>query len=103
MRLDHLVILLGFFSCLSDCSEDCHSLRLQREDGVYLSFPSHHPAAGILLQPGSAFSVSVWVRVIEGRPVGLVSPVLDLVDTPSGMRYTGLVLPFVSSDQTLGL
>lgn len=62
----------------------CYALRLHRDTPLHLTLPqgvSRH-----LLTQGNQWSINIDVKFLEGRPGALVAPVLDLVDTPLGMR-----------------
>lgn len=84
-----LRFLLGFVLCIRAeiRSETCTALGFHRQSGNHVSFPLGHEATSLLLQNiGASWSMSLWLRVQAAHPSAIVSPILDLADTPLGLR-----------------
>lgn len=80
-------LTLLIFSIISGASGDepaLFALEFRRERAHHCLLPEDEAAA--LTSPGNAWTLGAWFRIIEGRPCGLLSPILDLVDTPVGLR-----------------
>ena len=64
----------------------CPALKLHRLVPSHAVLPRN---ASALLTTGPAWQLSIWVKITDGRPCGIVSPFISLVDTPLGMRVRG--------------
>jgi hypothetical protein len=81
--------------------DPCYALHLHRSTAVHLTLPS--APSQLLLTKSTTWSLTVWVKFLEGRPGAVVSPILHLVDTSLGMRLracantnSGVIFLFLS-------
>lgn len=62
----------------------CYALRLHRDTPTHLTLSQK--ASKHILTQGNEWTINLAVKFLEGRPGAIISPMLDLVDTPLGMR-----------------